>query len=371
MRVRKYFLLFICIISCCITSAQVVIHFNAVADGAMVNKLAKVSLNNRYNGEVSAQLTITITEAKAGIVLKVRTPAFILSKGANVIPATIFQKSQFVYANNSFGLQIGQTRMFPDGEYEYCFEVNLLPFKQFTPPVDFFESCFNHTVSRMVPLELINPYEKEISCNKRPNFLWQPALPYVPGTQYTLVLVELLPGQLKAEAIAYSKPVILQHKIVGSSLNFPATAPMLQEGKSYAWQVLATNGKLITTRSEIWEYRVKCTEENRLSEKDSYRELKDNRDDGVYYAHTWLRFAFYNPYGVSDLDYSIADLTKKEVQLKRLPKLNMQAGFNKYELDLESLTGLEKGHQYLLTVNMSQGKKLYLTFEYKGKNDEQ
>jgi hypothetical protein len=369
-RIKKYILLLVIAFIHTKAITQVLIQFNPATDGATINKLMNVTLNNRYPSELMAVVTLTVRESKQGVVLKIQTPQYLLARGVSMLPANVFQRSRFVYSANTIGQQIGQTRSFPDGDYEYCYEINLAPVKGYVPPVDYFESCFSHTIARMVPLQLINPYEKEVSCNKRPNFLWQPALPFLPGTRYTLVLVQILPGQLKSEAIAYNKPIIVQNNIPGSTLQFPANASSLKEGAKYAWQVLATNGKFITTRSEIWEYQVSCEEESTLSDKDSYRELKDSRDEGIYTATVWLRFAFYNPYGNSELDYTITDLTKKGAQIKRLPKLNMLAGFNKYELEMASVSGLIPGNQYLLTVNLPQGKKLFLTFEYKSNADQ-
>ncbi len=350
--------------------AQVMMQFNPVTDGLNVNRLANISLNNRYPFGVECRLVITIKEAKLGTLLKVSTPPFALQTGFNVLPADAFNRSAFTFADNAAGYALAQTRNFADGDYEYCFEANLKGLKGAQVTTDYIENCFTQVLERNMPMVLVNPYDKEKSCNKRPNFLWQPSIPIQPFITYTFILAEIKPGQLKSEAIAYNQPVVLQTAVRGNMLNYPAIAPALEEGKNYAWQVLATNNKMIVTRSEIWEYKVTCGTEEKKTETDSYRELKESRDEGVYLASRWLRFVFYNPYGPAPVNYAITNLTEKEKPLKRVPELKMQGGFNKYELDLQGIKGLINQNQYLLTVTMNNGKKLYLNFIYKGEGND-
>jgi len=371
MKIYKYILFLLLVMVAARGHGQVMMQFNPAMDGLSVNRLANVSINNRYQQDLGCRLTITIRETRLGNVLKINTPLFRLSKGFNFINADVFNRSNFAFANNSAGYALLQTRNFMDGDYEYCFEVNLYPDKGLTIPTDYYENCFNQTIERSTPLMLTNPYDREASCNTRPNFLWQPSMPYQPSVLYTLQLVEIKQKQSKAEAIAYNQPIILQNNIRGNMLSYPALAPSLEEGKNYAWQVLAGNGKMITVRSEIWEYKISCSPEETKTQGDGYRELKENRDEGSYQANRWLRFVFYNAYGPMPVNYSVSDLTQKEKELKKLPELQMQGGFNKYELDLNEIKGLVFQHQYLLTVSMANGKKLYMSFIYKGEENAQ
>lgn len=344
---------------------QLSIQFNAFTNGTHVNRLANVVLNNRFSTDMGCKVTIIVREARQGQVLRLSTPVFRLNRGANTISPDVFNKSIFGFASTDAGRALAQTRLFADGEYEYCFEVNLYPDKANTISTDYYEACFNQTIQRTLPLTLVNPYDGEISCNQRPDFLWQPAIPFQPGLTYTLVLVEVKTRQSRAEAIAFNQPLLFQSGIAGSRLAFPVLAKQLEEGKTYAWQVLATQSKLVVSRSEIWLYKVQCTQEEPVNSNDGYRELKDNRDEGSYEAGNWLRFAFYNSYGESDLVYSITDLSQKEKSIKILPKLLLRAGYNKYALYLGDINGMIADHQYLLTVTAPNGKKMYLGFIYR------
>ncbi len=365
MRLIKYIVTLLGCLTAIIADAQVMIQFNPFTDGMQVNRLANVVLTNRYSMDMGCRVTINVKELRAGSILKIVTPPFHLNKGMNIIPADAFNKSVFSYSQNNIGYALMQTRVLMDGEYEYCFEVTLIPDKGTTIPVDYFDACFNHTVERSMPLMLLNPYDREISCNKRPNFIWQPSIPFQPSLTYTLVLAEVKTKQSKAEAIAYNQPLIVQNNISTNMLNFPAMATALEEDKTYAWQVLASQGKMIVARSEIWEYKVACEKKETVTGNDGFRELSENRDEGSYIAKRWLRFVFYNAYGTSDLNYSITDLSQKDKNVKGVSKLIMQAGYNKYEIDLSEIKSLMADHQYLLTITMQNSKKMYLSFIYK------
>jgi hypothetical protein len=370
MNMKRCVILIVLIVAIQTVGAQVLIQFNPLINGQNVYRLGNVTLNNRYAQELDAKLSVMVRELKQGKLLTVTTALFRLNQGINTVPASTWAKSSFQFAQSNAGYALSQTRNFMDGEYEYCYVINLFPLKGGTIPVDYYENCFDLTLERATPLLLTNPYDREVSCNTRPVFTWQPSMPIQPLVTYTFSLVELKPKQTKTEAMAYNMPLILQTSLKGNMLNYPAISPSLIEGKSYLWQVVAVNSGMITARSEIWEYKISCSEPQVKEEGDGYRELKENRDEGSYLANKWLRFVFYNPYGIANVDYTITDLSEKDRIVKKVPELKMQGGFNKYEIDLPALNGLVIKHQYLLTVNMSGGKKLYLSFIYKGEKDE-
>jgi hypothetical protein len=148
-------------------------------------------------------------------------------------------------------------------------------------------------------------------------------------------------------------------------LSFPFNAPDLKEGKKYAWQVIVYTGSIILKRSEIWTYSVKCGEGKQQVSTDSYRMMKETNDGNFYAADKILRFSFNNPYNAGDLNFSITSLANPEAVIKNLPKLKMQTGLNKYDVDLSENNAFKTGEEYLLTVRLINGKELKLRFTYR------
>ncbi|WP_315820232.1 hypothetical protein [Paraflavitalea speifideaquila] len=131
------------------------------------------------------------------------------------------------------------------------------------------------------------------------------------------------------------------------------------------WQVTAYTGTSIITKSEIWAFTIRCEEEKKKEEKDSYRELKEVPDGSFYIANRVLRFSCTNAYAATRLNYSIVNLAQPDAFVKQLPELQLNAGLNKYDLDLSSLNGFKEGQQYLLKVALPNGRIGSLRFIYK------
>ena len=259
------------------------------------------------------------------------------------------------------GQSLAQTHRFYNGEYEYCYELTLLNSRESN---DFFENCFDYTLQVMTPLLLVDPYDKETTCNRRPNLLWQPVLPMQPAMTYTVIVAEEAPGQSKTEAINFNKALIFQSGIAGNGLIYPPQAPDLDSNRTFAWQVWGIEDNTIVTKSEIWEFTVSCSGDSTSTSKDSYRELVENVDASSYLAKGMLHFSYYNSYGPYNLNYSIVDLSKQNKVVKNLPLLVVIHGYNKYDIDLSELSNMNEGDQYLLRVKTTDGKTLQLKFVY-------
>lgn len=343
---------------------NIVINFNPAIYGQNIEGLSFVQLISSYPQDVLAKINIKVREVKKGHVVSVMINQALVRPGSNTIDRSAFSRSRFSFGKNYYGSMLSQSGRFPEGEYEYCFEVDLSESKIPTA-IPFFENCFTHQQEPMTPLLLINPIDGDENCNKRPDFTWQPPMPMPPAAKFRLVLTEIKEKQDAIEAINYNLPIINQGNIPINQLSFPFNAPDLKEGKKYAWQVIVYAGSIILKRSEIWIYSVKCSEEKQQPGTDSYRMMKEISDGNFYAADKVLRVSFNNPYNTGDLNYSITSLADPGTIIKNLPKLKMQPGLNKYDINLSENNAFKTGEEYLLTVKLINGKELKLRFTYR------
>lgn len=341
---------------------QVQLQFNAAVDGLSLDRLGNVRIVSNVPGVCQARLQITVTTAGPGNLVKVTTPTFELHSGPNILPAAVLSGASYVFQQSAAGLHVARTRQIPDGEYESCFQLTLLGVAKGIN--DFYEQCFQYAVHQNTPLVLVDPYDREKSCNQRPNLLWQPGLPANPGMTYTVLLTQENGNQTPAEAINFNQALLFVTDVPTSSLVYPPSAPSLIVGQTYAWQVWGVKDATILTKSEIWTFTVDCSADTAQTSRDSYRELSDNLDAASYIAKGSVHFSFYNPYGPYVLTYSITDLSKQNKPVKRLPELRCSTGYNKYDLDLTDIGGFTSGDQYLLQFKPLEGKTLLLRFIY-------
>lgn len=345
--------------------AQVSVSFSPAIYGQTVEGLAFAQINSTLASDIRVALSVEVKQNQQRVA-RLTTAAFNVRPGMNVIDRAAFSAGRFSFGTTYAGSIARESGRFPEGEYEYCYELEVVEAKGMTLP-PFFEQCFAHQLQPLTPLLLIIPVDEDESCNKRPNFSWQPPVPLSVDARFRLVLVELKEGQDVAEAVAYNQPLINQANIITNNLNYPVYLPELKEGASYAWQVTVYTDKTILKKSEIWRFTIKCNERQAPVITDSYRELKDGEDGNYYVTEQMLKFSFTNPYKASPLHYAIVCTSDPKVTVKNLPQLWAQPGLNKYEIDLSENNTLKEGKEYLLRIFLPNNRPLQLRFMYKKK----
>lgn len=343
--------------------SQLLMNYNAQLFGRSIDGLALVQLTNNYQEDKVATIVIRVNEVTEGVVLTVMVPQIVLRRGVSSISRTEFAKSKLTFSRTPFGERLAQSGRFQDGDYEFCYEVEVADPKS-QVVTDNVEQCFPAIIQQMTPLMLIDPAPEDIICNTRPSLTWQPPMPIDIQTRYRVILCEKKGDQTDIEAITYNVPIINVASIPSSKLFYPGSSPELRKGQEYVWQVTAYMGNTILTKSEIWTFTVKCEEEKPDPGTESYRELSED-PGGVYIAKRYLRFGFTNPYSEGDLNFSIVATSDNARELTKIPRLKMVTGLNRYSIDLSENRAFKDGQEYMLTVRLASGRLLKLRFIYK------
>ncbi|OCX53369.1 DUF928 domain-containing protein [Mucilaginibacter sp. PPCGB 2223] len=337
---------------------QTTIQFIPELYGRNVDGLFRCAIIST-GGRQSVTLSVVVKERKAGTVCIINTTAFNIATGNNVLPFTIAHNSSVQFANTSTGRLVSVNHNFPEGDYEYCFTVNYVNHEYL--PV---EQCFDYTLAPFAELNLIDPYDQDKICDQRPLLTWQPLIPGVPGAMYQLVLAEIKSGQNPTEALNYNLPVINQSNILSPVLPYPSIAPQLEKGKTYAWQVTAYKDQTVLNRTAVWSFKVECQDSTKKISDDGYRDIEDLAKGNYYIAAGVLKFAVVNPYQSQDLKYEISSLDKPDKKVKHLPKLKLQSGDNKINIDLSENNAFNDNAYYILKVRLPNGVVNSLRFIY-------
>ncbi|QJB35660.1 DUF928 domain-containing protein [Chitinophaga oryzae] len=343
--------------------AQVSFAFMPEVQGRTLDGLLQVRVGGQAAGGQDVVLTITVTAKPVGTVVSIKTPAFRLMPGLNALPPGLLSGADIRFGNNRIADMCRQSGYFTEAEYEYCFEIADAGKGNSAPVLG--EQCFDYMLQPFSPLILAAPADEDVICDKRPTFFWQPLLPAVPGMQYRLILSEVKPGQAKAEALRYNMPLINQQFINMPMLFFPPAARELNEGKEYIWQVTAYRGDMLLATSEMWTFRVNCTDSSESRSAGSYRDIEDLALGNFYLAKGTLRFAVRNTYGPANLSYTISGITDPSARIRKLPAIRLKHGSNHILIDLSDNRGFKDGHYYQLELKLPDGGERKLRFIYK------
>ena len=360
---RKLFIILFCTCLFTIAKAQIVVQFVPELQGRTTDGLMLAKFVNTFPESKTVTLDITVREKKTGKVVMISTAPFTLLPGMNNINRNAVSGSTIRFSENNVARLLRQSGVFPEGEYEYCFQVYR---QDKTSRGELLgEQCFDYLVEPLTPLFLIEPYHKEKICDKRPSFTWQPSLPAIPGSQYRLTLAEMKSGQVASEALVYNLPLINQSNILSPMLIFPPSAKELEEGKTYAWQVTVYKEGMILNRSEIWEFSIKCNDTPKVEPENGFRDIEDLTKGNYYIANGKIKFAVYNAYEETNLQYSLFCLNKPDQAFKHLPKVKLKRGNNNIVIDLTDNESFIDGYHYILTVRLPNNLEKKLRFTYK------
>jgi len=140
----------------------------------------------------------------------------------------------------------------PAGDYEACIFVYKAKGKKLLT-----KCCTEFESKPVSPPRLISPKDGATLKEKYPLFRWTPPNPTFPGVTYTLRIVEVpkgMPESISEEELQLCPTTHEEKGITRTSFKYPSSAKELEEGKRYAWQVIAVSEAYEICKSEIWTY---------------------------------------------------------------------------------------------------------------------
>ncbi|WP_343522280.1 DUF928 domain-containing protein [Pedobacter sp.] len=342
--------------------AQSSIVFVPEVYGTTLNGLFRASIYNP-SGVKSVRMNITVTEARAGKIATIQTGVFTLNPGNNPIPTGVARSASVAMAQNATANFIRRNQYFPQGDYEYEFNI----YSASSSEEIIIDQTFNHEITPPAPLDLIEPYDQDEICEKRPLLTWQPSIPKVDGLLYQVMLVEIKDKQNAVEALNYNLPIVNQKGVVANLLVYPPNSKELVAGKKYAWQVSAYRDQTIINRSDIWSFEVNCQDSvsTVIPNDYGYRDIEDLVKGNFYVADGQIRFALINSYNEQELKYSVRCINNPSKKIRNLPKLRLKRGQNKINIDLSHNFSFDDNYSYIMKIQMPDGSQKSLRFLYK------
>lgn len=217
--------------------AQVNVYLHRPPPDMMeIENLWWVDITNFSQATYTAYLRMTVRETKKGIVFSGNSNTFTIPDGSTRITPKDIKDIINPFYNEEFRNYIGRTGKIPPGNYEICVQVYSV-----TSDKPIGENCININFLEPDAPRLIQPQNGKTIKDITITFNWSPVTPLPHGIQvyYTFIVVEVLKGQSPNEAIFSNKPIVKEMNLTLTSFTLIPSRGLLQEDKTFAWQVIA------------------------------------------------------------------------------------------------------------------------------------
>lgn len=305
--------------------------------------------------------------------IKSNTTTLALPTGTHTYTmANLHQLQPFVTSYTDAGLlqqSVASGGNFPPGEYHIIYTLyGKTADGEFTPLA---EDALDARVDVLWPPMLLTPGNGETLDQPLPLLTWTPAFSSVFAGQidYTLNLVEVLPGQNEYQAIQANPTYFTERNLNNTLLPYPPAARVLETGRLYAWQVHAQAGGVSLGSSEIWTFKLATPQEPATSKK-PYAYIKPSTKVSAEYirlAKPELPIALEEGYfpTVEKFRFVIVNERMETVATEKDFTAVVKTGLNTYVVSLcsdGSRITLKKG-RYILEIRTEKNGKFYIPFE--------
>lgn len=360
---RRLFLCLLVLVSI-VCRAQINMTLQVPPVGVLVkNQLWNMLLVNTGSHSVSVRISLVLLDEKTNQpVLTGATLPFILDKGARQIQAKDLGPIEYTYNGPLIPADRDANGMLPVGNYQACYTV-------FSGIKDgpVVENCIQLAVDPLSPPLLNTPSDEGRTYSAWPQFTWLPPTPIgiFSDLSYNMVLVEVLPGQGKADAIEQNIPVYTGGFIKSLYLNYPSSYRNLDTAKLYAWRIVAMNNGQPAAMSDIWTFRVVTPPKPSLSiEHTAYLDLKRGLDPSIASVSGSLKFTYENVPADTSVHFRISSIQDPGNPVVQQGQLSLGRGRNLLELPLLNRAGYAQNKIYLFQFINGRNETWTLKFTW-------
>jgi hypothetical protein len=226
------------------------------------------------------------------------------------------------------------------------------------------EDCLNFVVEPVAPPQLSSPANTSVVEEVMPHFTWIPPAPInlFSDLNYDMVLVQLFENQSPVEAVQTNMPVYRTSSLRQPFLSYPAGAPALDTGVTYAWMITANNGRQYAAQTDVWTFKMKSVAKEESIDLTGYVELRRNSNQIINCSKA-VKCSYVNDAGDAKVAYQIISLDKTNDVIK-YGNVNLKEGTNLIELPLDKGRKLSDGKLYVFRLFSSRNEVWEMKFIY-------
>ena len=290
-------------------------------------------------------------------VMTATTRPFSVSRGAKQVSATDIAPVQYSYLSPIFDIDRSPGGMLPIGNYKACYTVYKNEKGSVSPLA---EDCIPVEVQPLSPPMLNMPADGAAIETGYPQFSWLPAVPQqlFSNLNYDLLLVEVLPGQTKGDAIQKNIPLYNAGFVKEPFNSYPASNKSLDTGRVYAWRVIAKNEDEYVAQTETWTFRVSSnTPKEQEILNDGYAVMEGSLKGIYIIKDKTLHVKYFSFDRTAETTIVYID-EKNEI----VDRQQQTLAYGDNYLDLKMGRGLQEGRVYQIIITDKRNKKNSLKF---------
>jgi hypothetical protein len=215
------------------------------------SQLWNIIVINSSAGEQDCYMTLSLQNRQTGEeVLSATTSSFFLTKGSKQLNTVNLAPIQYSYLSYSSKMSDFLTA----GSYTACFRL----IGKGHNSNELAEVCVPFDVQPLSPPMLITPSDSSVLQAQPSQFTWQPPTPVTMFQQlhYQILIAEILPGQQPQEAVELNAPFYMDLNVTTNMINYTGAYPSFQQGKWYAWEIVAQDGQSYAAKSPVWDFTI-------------------------------------------------------------------------------------------------------------------
>ena len=326
------------------------------------DQLWNIVVMNNNDQSLDVQLQVSMIGIKSGVkVLNGSSRVFTLTKGVRQLQVADLGPVQYDYASSEITDHV-VNGLLPVGEYQVCYTLFEQSGKNMLPAI---EQCMPVEITPLSPPQLNNPQKGDTLSNRYPQFQWIPPAPMnmFSDLNYELLLVEINKGQSTAEAIQKNTPLFHQYAIRNMFFPYPSSATALEQGKKYAWQIIARNGSSYAEKTESWDFTIAEGPGIQGIKASGFPRLQQGTNALYYIFENQLQFAYTNIAGDSTatLQFFREHGTEEAIFHK---SIHINPGENLIREDLLKKQVFWENELYRLEITDSRGSRWAMLLKY-------
>ncbi|THU39414.1 hypothetical protein FAM09_12985 [Niastella caeni] len=360
---RKWMLFSLLLAGVFTSYAQVSMTLQVPPAGVLIkNQLWNLVLVNAGNNSQLVKVNLVLLDVQTNQPVITATSAPVsLGKGARQLQARDLSPVQYTYSIPAARVDMDPNGMLPAGRYQACYTVVGVDKGNIT----LVENCIPVNVDPLSPPLLNTPANEDKLITPYPQFTWLPPTPIglFNDLGYAMVLVEVLPGQGKADAIQQNIPLNASVYTKDLFWNYPASSRSLDTGRIYAWRVVAMNSGKPVALSDIWTFKVSKVKPGLVTEKEvPYVAMKRTQDAVIATAGNVLRITYDNAAADTTIKYTITSIEEAGNPVVQEGELAVKYGQNQLQVPLRKNNRLQSNKVYLFRFASSRNENWSVKF---------